>query len=109
MKNEEVEHDSSSERDSSEEAARKNNQTCINTTTLNAIAFKQQVDTKSKQMNQDILGQQEKAKNITMFCTLSERIKHIFSFGQHSTLFVSKLLEKMMSDNQRGSFMSKGK
>jgi hypothetical protein len=57
-------------------------------------------------MNQEILDQQEVQKNIREYLTLTERIRHIFTVHQGSSIFLTRLVDSMMKDNLRGNFVS---
>lgn len=83
--------------------------TGISEATLNAIHFKEKFTADAKIKEQQFLDKQESQRNIENLVKVSEQVKSIFDVQcQGSTMFLSKLLNYMSTDSQRGSFISKG-
>ena len=103
----------SEEDDSSADAAKRANnfdvKTGISQATVNAIQFKQKAENEMKSKTAEIIEQQDTQKNVESLTKISEQIRNIFQFETGSKLFLSRLMEKMMSGNMRGNFLSKGK
>lgn len=95
--------------DSSEEARVKNQQSCITTENLAAIQVKHQIEVEHKQKNQEYLEKQENIKQIGLLGNLADKIHIMIQFQQGSNLQLKSLIEKMLNDVQKGTFLSRGK
>ena len=56
----------------------------------------------------EVLEKEEALKNVREFVSLSEKIRHMFSVHLGQTIYLSRMVDTLMN-NQRGSFVSKGK
>lgn len=95
--------------DSSEEARIKNQQSCIDHSNLAAIRMKQQIQTESKQKDQELILRQENQKQINMLKILADQVNQVIQYQQGASIYIKNLIAKVIDGKYRGSFVSRGK